>query len=112
MRRKTRFNVTDTSFEIRLTLDRTNQLGIAVQGCGNADQAIIVIIASFHESLACWYLYPERLALWSFRIVINRVWSLAEVVGYRGHLDIVVRHPVTKHDGCKVDSNECIVGLG
>jgi hypothetical protein len=111
MRRKPRFSVTDTRFEMRRTLDRTIQLAATVQSCRNADQAGIILIASFRKCLASWYLCPERLALWSFGVIVNRVWSLAEVVRYRGHLYIVVGHPVTKHDRCEVDSNECVVSI-
>jgi len=112
MRGETRLAVTNTRFEIGLTLNRSIQLAVAVQGCRNTDQARIIIVASFHKSLACWYLCPERPALWPFGVIINRVWSLAEVVRYRGHLDVVVGHPIPKHDGCEVDSDERIVGIG
>lgn len=87
-------------------------MAVAVQSCRNADQARAIAIASFYEALACRYFGPERLALWPFWVIINRVWSLAKVVRYRGHLDIVVGHPVTKHDRCEVDSNKCVVGTG
>lgn len=99
-------------FEVGPTLDRTIQLAVAVHSSRNTDQARVIVIASFCESLACRYLGPERLALWSFGVIINRVWSLTDVIRYRSHLDIVVGHPVTKHDRREVDSNECVVGTG
>lgn len=109
MRRKIGLKMADMRFEVGPTLDRTIQLAVAVQSRGNADQARVIVVASFCKSLTCRYLGPERLALWSFWVIVDRVWSLAEVVRYRGHLDIVVGHPVTKHDRCEIDSNECVV---
>ncbi|KAI9455395.1 hypothetical protein HD554DRAFT_2042808 [Boletus coccyginus] len=34
-------------------------------------------------------------------VIINRIWSLGEVVKYRGHLDVVVSHPVIKGPSLK-----------
>lgn len=43
-------------------------------------------------------------------VIIDRVRAFAEVIGYRRHLDIVVRHPVAHHDRREVDLDKSRIG--
>jgi len=84
-------------------LDRAIELLIAVHGSRNTSQPGGEVTASLDEPLACWHLAPQRGALRTIGIIVNRIWSLAEVFWDTSHLNIIIRHAIRKDDGREIE---------
>lgn len=85
------------------THEGSEELRIAVGCGGNTGKLGVEVVASLDQPLARRDLGPQSSALRTIGIVIDWVWSIANVVGNRAHLGIWIRQSVCKDNGCEVD---------
>ncbi len=69
-------------------------MGVAIQLGGDTGKPRIELIAALNETLTCWDLRAERLALRPIRIAVDRVWPVTKVVRDRAHLCVWVREAI------------------
>lgn len=93
-----------------LTLNRPVELAVAIKCGWNTCEPRVEVVARLDETLARRDLAPQRLALWSIRVSVNRVWAVARKLRNRRILDVRVRDPVANHHGCQVDLHQ-VLGL-
>ena len=87
----------------RQTLERTNELRPTVELSRNAGPARIEFVATLDESLAGRDLGPQSLALWTFRVIVHSVGTLASPFWNGGHLLVRVGNSICENDRGKVD---------
>lgn len=85
------------------TLERLDQLGVAVRQGWNTCRLRVEFVAGFDEALTCRNIAPKSGALGSFRIVVHREWSVASEVGHGRHLSIRICETVGEDDTSQVN---------
>lgn len=85
------------------TYDRAVELLVTVHCSRDTRELGGETTAGLDEPLARGYLAPQGRAFPAIRVIVDWVWTVAEVIRNASHLNIVVRHAVCKNDGREVD---------
>lgn len=94
------------------THEGSEELRIAVGRGRHTGKLGVEVVAGLNQSLARRNLGPQSSALRTVGVIIDWVWSIANIVGNRAHLDIWIRQSVRKDDRREVDMFELRVGGG